>query len=152
MPYLIFYQSSHAFADASGRWLEDLYRRLLDAFRKHEMAVNDTEFPLVAVIYRTERDFRASKRVDPEVQAVSRLARTACTFTRRWSTTRIRQSLSALRKPQRSFMKETPGPAEHRGPSPTECLADLAGGGCGKVLFHPASARKGGKPTWMAWG
>ena len=68
--YLIFYQSSRAFAEASGRWLEDLYRRLLDAFRKHEMAAHDTEFPLVAVIYRTERDFRASKRVDPEVQAV----------------------------------------------------------------------------------
>ncbi len=68
--YLIFYQSSRAFAEASGRWLEDLYRRLLDAFRKHDMAVHDSEFPLVAVIYQTERDFRASKRVDPEVQAV----------------------------------------------------------------------------------
>ena len=34
------------------------------------MAVHDTEFPLVAVIYGTESDFRASKRVDPEVQAL----------------------------------------------------------------------------------
>ena len=30
------------FAEASGRWLEDLYKRLLDAFQ-HEMAVHDTE-------------------------------------------------------------------------------------------------------------
>ncbi|MGO9394522.1 MAG: type IV secretion system protein VirB10, partial [Desulfobaccales bacterium] len=43
--YLIFYQSSRAFAEASGRRLEDLYRRLLDAFRKQEKPVHDTEFP-----------------------------------------------------------------------------------------------------------
>jgi uncharacterized protein (DUF3820 family) len=67
--YLIFYKSTLPFAKDSGRLLEDLYRGLIDAFRRKEFPVHESEFPLVAVIFATEGDFRAHKKVDPQVRA-----------------------------------------------------------------------------------
>ncbi len=67
--YVIFYQSKHAFAQDSAKLLEDLYRGLIDACRRNDIPVHESEFPLVAVIFATERDVRAHKQVDPEVQA-----------------------------------------------------------------------------------
>lgn len=67
--YLIFYKSTRAFAEDSGRLLEDLYRGLIDTFRRNSIPVHESEFPLVAVIFATEADFRAHKKVDPEVRA-----------------------------------------------------------------------------------
>ena len=67
--YLIFYKSTLPFAQDSGRLLEDLYRGLIEAFRRHGFPVHPTEFPLVAVIFATERDFRDHKHVDPQVRA-----------------------------------------------------------------------------------
>jgi hypothetical protein len=67
--YLVLYQSTETFADASLRLLEDLYKGLTEALGKHGIAVHEPEFPLVAVIFRTEREFRAHKKVDPDVQA-----------------------------------------------------------------------------------
>ena len=152
--YLIFYQSSRAFAESSGRWLEDLYRRLLDAFRKHEMAAHDTEFPLVAVIYRTERDFRASKRVDPEVQAFYEIYTNRIYF---YETSEHDENCAGGLCPAQASdgrsRRNAPDPAEHRRPPPTERLADLAGGGSGRVLFHPGQprAREESRPG-TAWG
>ena len=144
--YLIFYQSSRAFAEASGRWLEDLYRRLLDAFRKHEMAAHDTEFPLVAVIYRTERDFRASKRVDPEVQAVYEIYTNRIYFYETSVHDENAPEVSALRKPQTVVHEGTHQVLQNIGVHPRlERLADLAGGGSGRVLFHPGHLAQGRK-------
>ena len=98
--YLIFYRSTLAFAEASGRLLEDLYRKLLDAFRKHEMDVHDTEFPLVAVIYRTERDFRLSKPVDPEIQAFYEIFTNRIHFYESSDRDQQAPEVTALRKPQ----------------------------------------------------
>ena len=67
--YLIFYKSTAAFAQDSGRLLEDLYRGLIDAFTRSGIPVHESEFPLVAVIFATERDFRAHRQVDPQVRA-----------------------------------------------------------------------------------
>ncbi len=67
--YLIFYQSTPEFARDSGRLLEDLYKGLVEAFRRTGFPVHDAEFPLVAVVYKTEDDYRKNKQVDPEVQA-----------------------------------------------------------------------------------
>jgi hypothetical protein len=67
--YVILYQSSKEFAENHGRLLEELYKRLIAAFRKHDVPVHDPEFPLVAVIFRHERDFREHHAVDPEVRA-----------------------------------------------------------------------------------
>ena len=67
--YVILYQSSKRFAEHQGKLLEELYSGLLEAFRKHEIPVHETEFPLVAVIFRHERDFRDHRSVDPDVRA-----------------------------------------------------------------------------------
>jgi hypothetical protein len=67
--YLVLYQSTPTFAEASARLLEGLYRGLTKAFGEREIPVHEPEFPMVAVIFRTEREFRAHKKVDPEVQA-----------------------------------------------------------------------------------
>ncbi len=98
--YLIFYRSTLAFAEASGRLLEDLYRKLLDAFRKHEMDVHDTEFPLVAVIYRTEKEFRFSKPVAPEIQAFYEIFTNRIHFYESSERDQQAPEVTALRKPQ----------------------------------------------------
>jgi hypothetical protein len=67
--YLIFYKSTAAFARDSGRLLEELYRGLIEAFNRNAITVSDAEFPLVAVIFATEKDFREHKEVPPQVQA-----------------------------------------------------------------------------------
>lgn len=67
--YIVFYKSSPQFAKASGKLLEDLYTKLLEVLGKFGVATHETEFPLVAVIYSTEKEFRANKRVAKEVQA-----------------------------------------------------------------------------------
>ena len=86
--YLIFFRSTLSFAEASGRLLEDLYARLLDAFRKHDMPVHETEFPLVAVIYRTEQDFRAQPAgLTPRSRPTTRSSPTGSTSMSRRSET-----------------------------------------------------------------
>ena len=151
--YLIFYQSSRAFAEASGRWLEDLYRRLLDAFRKHEMAVHDTEFPLVAVIYRTERDFRASKRVDPEVQAVYEIGTNRIYFYETSEHDENAPELSALRKPQTVVHEGTHQVLQNIGVHPRLSAWPIwLVEGLAEYCSTPASSRKGGKPTWDGLG
>src|SRR5262249_14952758 len=67
--YLVFYQSSEAFARDSARLLESLYRKLSEKFRDRGFAVTPAESPLVAVIFRSEEEFRAHREIDPDVQA-----------------------------------------------------------------------------------
>lgn len=67
--YVILYRSSAEFAAASAEVLENLYKGLTEAFRKRDFPVTEAEFPLVAVIFKTEREFRAHKEVDQHVQA-----------------------------------------------------------------------------------
>jgi len=67
--YLVLYQSTETFAEASLKLLEELYKGLTKAFGERGIPVHEPEFPLVAVIFRTEREFRAHKKVDPDVQA-----------------------------------------------------------------------------------
>ncbi len=71
--YLIFYKSSLAFAQDSGRLLDDLYAGLIDAFRRNGFPVHETEFPLVAVIFATERDFRGSQAGRPPGSGLLRI-------------------------------------------------------------------------------
>jgi hypothetical protein len=67
--YVVFSKSSPAFAAASARLLETLYEGLLQRFRDRGFDVRDAEFPLVAVIFATEAEFRAHRDVAPDVQA-----------------------------------------------------------------------------------
>jgi hypothetical protein len=98
--YVIFYQSNLAFAEESARLLEDLYRGLIHVCQKHGIPVHESEFPLVAVIFATERDFRAHKEVDPEVQAYYELFTNRIFFYQRSDQDRHEPKLTALRKPQ----------------------------------------------------
>ena len=67
--YLIFTKASDAFTNASGKLLENLYEELYSKLGKSGFAVHPPEFPLVAVIFKTEREFRAHRPVDKDVQA-----------------------------------------------------------------------------------
>jgi hypothetical protein len=98
--YLIFYKSTLAFAQDSGRVLDDLYNGLLEAFRRNKFPVHETEFPLVAVIFATETDFRAHKRVDPQVQAYYEFFTNRIFFYQKSERDLIEPKLATLLKPQ----------------------------------------------------
>ena len=151
--YLIFYQSSEPFAESSGRWLEDLYRRLLDAFRKHEMPVHDAEFPLVAVIYATEQAFRASHRVDREVQAFYDIHKNRIFFYETSADEANAPEVSALRKPQTVAHEGTHQILQNIGVHPRLSVWPLwLVEGLAEYCATPANPRKGGKPTWDGLG
>ncbi len=98
--YLIFYQSSEAFARDSGRLLEDLYRGLVDTFLRKEFPVHESEFPLVAVIFATESDFRARKAVDQQVRAYYEYFTNRIFFFQKSAREDIEPKVSALLSPQ----------------------------------------------------
>lgn len=67
--YLVFYTCTPEFARQSGQLLESLYRGLTRKFRELDLPVHDAEFPLVAVVFRNETEFRERRAVAKEVQA-----------------------------------------------------------------------------------
>jgi Protein of unknown function (DUF1570) len=98
--YLIFYKSSLAFAQDSGRLLDGLYKGLIEAFRRNGFPVHDTEFPLVAVIFATESDFRQHKHVDPQVQAYYEFFSNRIFFYQKSDRDQLEPKLTTLLKPQ----------------------------------------------------
>ncbi|MGE5756172.1 MAG: DUF1570 domain-containing protein [Planctomycetaceae bacterium] len=98
--YLILYQSTNEFAEASGKLLEKLYKSLVESLRRRGFPVHDSEFPLVAVIFRTERDFRARKKVDPDVQAYYEILSNRIYFYQSSKLDQQSPEAAALRKPQ----------------------------------------------------
>jgi len=98
--YLIFYKSTLAFAQDSGRLLEELYRGLIDTFRRNEIPVHESEFPLVAVIFATEHDFQAHKPVDPQVRAYYEFFTNRIFFYQKSDHDEIEPKVAALLKPQ----------------------------------------------------
>jgi DNA-directed RNA polymerase subunit RPC12/RpoP len=151
--YLIFYKSSQGFAEASGRLLEDLYRRLLDAFRKNQVPVHEAEFPLVAVIYRTEREFRASHAVEPVVQAFYETYTNRITFYEISDQDESAPEISALRKPQTVAHEGTHQILQNIGVHPRLSSWPIwLVEGLAEYCATPATARKGGKPTWDGLG
>jgi hypothetical protein len=67
--YLVLSNGSAAFARDSASLLESLYKGLLKALGERGVAVREAEFPLVAIIYATEREYRARKPVAPDIHA-----------------------------------------------------------------------------------
>jgi hypothetical protein len=98
--YLILYQSTQAFAEDSGRLLDDLYEGLIEAFDRNGIPVHESEFPLVAVIFDTEGDFRAHKDVDPEVQAYYEFFTNRIFFYEKPDQPHPEPKVAALLKPQ----------------------------------------------------
>jgi hypothetical protein len=98
--YLIFFKSTPTFAEDSARLLEDLYRGLIDAFRRNNVAVHESEFPLVAVIFASEREFRAHRQVDPEVRAYYEFFTNRIFFFQKSGLDLTEPKVAALLKPQ----------------------------------------------------
>ncbi len=98
--YLIFYQSSLAFAQDSGRLLEEVYRGVIEAFARNGIPVHKSEFPLVAVIYATDHDFRAHMKLDPQVRAYYEFCTNRIFFYQHSDHDEIEPKLAALLKPQ----------------------------------------------------
>ena len=151
--YLIFYQSSRSFAEQSSRWLEDLYRRLLEVFSKHQIPVHEAEFPLVAVIYRNEAQFRASKTVEPEVQALYEIFTNRIYFYESSDRDQNAPEVSALRKPQTVVHEGTHQVLQNIGVHPRLSAWPIwLVEGLAEYCATPASSPKGGKPTWDGLG
>jgi hypothetical protein len=98
--YVAVYQSTRGFAEASVKLLEELYQGLTRALSQHEIVVHEPEFPLVAVIFRTEQEFRAHKNVDPDVQAYYEIFTNRIYFYQTSERDEQAPEIAALRKPQ----------------------------------------------------
>jgi hypothetical protein len=98
--YLVFYQGSRPFAQASADLLERLHDGLTGALRKHGLPVAPMEFPLVAMIFATEDEFRFSRRVAPDVQAYYEILSNRIYFYEKSRRDQESPEVSALRKPQ----------------------------------------------------
>ncbi|SIN80230.1 Protein of unknown function [Singulisphaera sp. GP187] len=98
--YLVLYQSSTPFAEASIKLLENLYENLSDAFRKRELPIHEAEFPLVAIIFQTEKQFRAHQPVDADVQAYYEILSNRIYLYEKSERDQQSPEVAALRKPQ----------------------------------------------------
>ncbi len=151
--YLILHQSPDAgFAISNGLLLEELYRRLIEAFRKHEVTVHEAEFPLVAVIFRTEDEFRAYREVPPDVQAYYEIATNRILFYEQASGDGPGPEVAALLKPQMVAHEGTHQILQNIGVQPrlSNWPAWLVEG-LAEYCSTPASSRKG-PPAWDGLG
>ena len=98
--YLVFYQGSRSSPRPSAELLERLHDGLTGTLKKNGLPVAPIEFPLVAVIFATEDEFRASRRVAPEVQAYYEILSNRIYFYEKSRRDQESPEVSALRKPQ----------------------------------------------------
>lgn len=98
--YLVLTAGSEGFARDSARLLESLYRGLLESFGAQGFAVREAEFPLVAVIFATEAEFRARTHAAAEVQALYDVGSNRIFLYEKADRDRRSPELAALRRPQ----------------------------------------------------
>ena len=98
--YVVLYQGSKSFAQASADLLENLYASLTGALNRRDVPVHEAEFPLVAVIFKTEDDFRRRKPVAPDVQAYYEILSNRIFLYEKSRRDQTSPEVSALRKPQ----------------------------------------------------
>jgi len=151
--YLIFYQSSGDFAEESGRVLENLYKGLSEAFHKFEVPVHEAEFPLVAVIFRTEAAFRAHKPVAPEVQAYYEIYSNRIFFYETSERDQQAPEVAALRRPQTVAHEGTHQILQNIGIQPRlAAWPPWLVEGLAEYCATPSSNRKKGTLTWSGLG
>jgi hypothetical protein len=160
--YLIFYQCSDRFAADSANLLETLYKGLYSKLGADwGLEVHEAEFPLVAVIYDTERAFRAHTKVAPDVQAFYHIHSNRIFFFERSEKERTNPEIALIRQPQTIAHEGThqillnigvqprlakwpiwlvEGLAEYWAPTTTKRGAEWAGGGLVNPL-HMATIR-----------
>ena len=98
--YLVFSRGSAEFAAASAQLLESLYRGLTAALGRAGVPVREAEFPLVAVIHPTEREFRARHDVPPDVQAYYHVLSNRIYFYEASGRDRDAPEIAEMRRPQ----------------------------------------------------
>jgi Protein of unknown function (DUF1570) len=98
--YVLVYQCTDAFAESSAQVLEDLYKSLLEAFKKRGFPVHETEFPLVAVIFKSEKDLRAYRKIDPQIRAYYEIYSNRIVFYETSESDEAAPEVAALRRPQ----------------------------------------------------
>ncbi len=135
--YLVFSQGSPEFAAASARLLESLYAGLVERFRGMGFDVHEAEFPLVAIIYRTEKEFRARRPIQPEIQAYFEILSNRIVFFEHRDVPADEAHLAALRQPATVAHEGTHQVLQNIGVQPrlapwplwlVEGLAELAAG------------------------
>lgn len=150
--YLIVYQGDDdAFARSNGVLLEDLYARLIAAFRKHDVTVHEAEFPLVAIIFKSEDDFRRHRPVAPDVQAYYEIYSNRIFLYEESSNRRAGPEVDALLKPQMTAHEGTHQILQNIGVQPR--LADWPlwlVEGLAEYCATPASRK--GQPAWDGLG
>ena len=123
--YLVFYQCSAEFARNSAKLLESLYAKLFE----------NAEFPLIAVIFRSEEDFWRHREIDPEVQAYYEIMSNRIFLFELSEQMREDPQFAAMRKPQTVTHEGTHQILQNIGIQPrlaawpawlTEGLAELA--------------------------
>ncbi len=67
--YLFVYNTSDQFYKGTSRILETMYPAIVAYFKRLKIPINDPPVPLVAVMFRTEREFRKFQEVPPTVMA-----------------------------------------------------------------------------------
>ncbi|HEY2156538.1 MAG TPA: DUF1570 domain-containing protein [Isosphaeraceae bacterium] len=98
--YVVLFQGTKSFAKASASLLESLYSSLAGALNRRDVPVHEAEFPLVAVIFNSEDDFRRHKRVASEVQAYYEILSNRIFLFEKSRRDQTAPEVSALRKPQ----------------------------------------------------
>jgi len=150
--YLILHQATPDFAETNGKLLEELYARLIEAFRDHGVTVHEAEFPLVAVIFRTERDFRAYRPVASDVQAYYEIFSNRIFFYQTSDREGFEPEVGALLKPQIVAHEGTHQILQNIGVQPRLAAWPLwLIEGLAEYCATPASPRKG-PPTWDGLG
>jgi hypothetical protein len=149
--YVVFYQSSLRFAEASARLLEDLYKGLTEALRKREVPIHEAEFPLVVVIYRSEKDFRAKKPVAPTVQACYEIHTNQIFFYESSERDKLAPELSTVRRLQTVAHEGTHQILSNVGVQPRLSAWPLwLVEGLAEFCSPPVTVRKGRKEA-IAW-
>lgn len=150
--YLILHQATPDFAKTNGELLEELYARLLEAFREHGVTVHEAEFPLVAVIFRTESDFREHRSVASDVQAYYEIFSNRIFFYQTSDREGLEPEVGALLKPQIVAHEGTHQILQNIGVQPRLAAWPLwLIEGLAEYCATPASSRKG-PPTWDGLG
>jgi hypothetical protein len=151
--YVVLYQSTASFAKASLKLLEDLYRGLMKAFNERGITAHEPEFPLVAIIFRTEAEFRAHKKVDPDVQAYYEIFSNRIYFYQVSKRDEQAPEIAALRKPQTVAHEGTHQILQNVGVHPR--LSDWPiwlVEGLAEYCSSPAVATKKGGVGWKGLG
>lgn len=98
--YVILYNCSEPFAVASANLLESLYEGLLKAFGDRGLPVKEAEFPLPAIIFRKESEFRARRPIESAVQAYYEVNTNQIVFYETSENDANSPEIAAMRKPQ----------------------------------------------------